>query len=229
MYLRRPLFIFLQSTAILVVALLFSCNKFENIPKPDLGLAYFPLQVKAVTIYNVDSTVYNDFNNSVTTFQFLLKDTIVAKYIDAQGQEAFRIERYKKIASADWSFQKILSKKITNNRAEEFIDNRRYVRLVFPPNLQSTWNGNLYNDIGEWPHHITSIDQKMTIGTFTLDSTLSISQYDEVNLIREDVYSETYAKNIGLVIKEVKAIDKDISSGRTKRGYIYKMQLNSYK
>lgn len=29
-------------------------------------------------------------------------------------------------------------------------------------------------------------------------------------------------------VKEVKAIDKDIATGRTRRGFMYKMQLDSF-
>lgn len=205
-----------------------SCNKETNLSKPDFVLNYFPLKVNQETIYNVDSTVYNDFNNSTTLFQFQLKDIVVSKFKDMEGYEAYRVERYKKTSTQDWFFQKLITRRIINNRAEEVLDNRRYVRLVFPPSLQSTWNGNLYNDLDIWRHEITDIDAPLTIGTNKLDSTLNIIQYKEVNLIREDIYLETYAKNIGLVVKEVKAIDKDISTGRTRRGFMYKMQLDSF-
>ena len=131
------------------IALLFSCSKSENLPTPNMGLNYFPLKVNSVVIYNVDSTVYNNFNNSITNYLFKLKDTVTNKFTDAQGNEAYRIERYKKTGTQDWIFQKVITRKIINIRAEEFIDNKRYVRLVFPPTLQSTWNGHLYNDLGE--------------------------------------------------------------------------------
>lgn len=211
------------------IAIIFSCNKFENMPKTDLNFNYFPLKVNHVVIYNVDSTVYSDFNNSTTNYLFQLKDTVTNNFTDIQGNETYRIERYKKTATQDWLFQKLITRKIYNNRAEEFIDNKRYVRLVFPPTLQSTWNGNLYNDLGEWRHEVKELDAPLTIGSNQLDSTIAINQYNEVNLIREDIYDETYAKNIGLVIKEVKAIDKDISTGRTRRGFTYRMELESYK
>ncbi|WP_157960748.1 hypothetical protein [Nubsella zeaxanthinifaciens] len=207
----------------------FSCNKSENAPMPDMNLAYFPLKLTSVVVYNVDSTVYSDFNNSVTTFNFQLKDTVTNTFIDAQGNEAFRIERYKKIGTQDWTFQKVIAKKIVNNRAEEYLDNRRYVRLVFPPTLQARWNGNVYNNLGEWTHEITAMDVPLTIGAKTLDSTISIKQYEEVNLIREDIYSEIYAKHIGLVKKEVKAVDKNINNGQIRRGYAYRMQVASWK
>ncbi|MGV3547077.1 MAG: hypothetical protein ACO1N4_08445 [Pedobacter sp.] len=205
------------------------CNKSENAPRPDMALNYFPLEEGRVVIYNVDSTVYNNFNNTITNYLFQLKDTVTNKFTDAQGNETYRLERYKKTATQDWFFQKVITRKIINNRAEEFIDNKRYVRLVFPPTLQSTWNGNVYNDLGEWRHEVKELDVPLTIGTHQLDSTISIHQYNEVNLIREDIYDETYAKNIGLVVKEVKAVDKNISTGVITKGFKYKMQLDSWK
>ena len=209
--------------------LLLACDKSENMPMPDLNSGYFPLKLNSEVIYDVDSTVYSDFNNSTTNFTFQLKDIVTNKFTDIQGDEAYRIERYKKTATQDWFFQKVITRKITKNRAEEFIDNKRYVRLVFPTTLQATWNGNLYNDLGEWQHEVKELDVPLTIGGNQLDSTISINQYKEINLIREDIYDETYAKNIGLVIKEVKAIDKNISTGKITRGFSYKMQLSSWK
>ena len=213
----------------IALLLILSCDKAENLPNPDMGLNYFPLKVNSYTIYDVDSTVYSDFTNTITEFKFLIKDSIINQFTDAQGNTAFRIERFKKTTTQDWTFQKVIAKKIINNRAEEFIDNTRYVRLVFPATLESTWNGNLYNSLDEWKHQVKSIEASATIGTLKLDSTISIQQHSEINLIREDIYTESYAKNIGLVKKEVKAVDKDISTGKIKRGYRYTMLLNRYK
>ena len=212
-----------------LTAVVFSCNKTENAPQPEMAFNYFPLKINSEVIYNVDSTVYNNFNNSTINYLFQLKDIVTNKFIDAQGDEVYRLERYKKTTAQDWSFQKVITRKIINNRAEEFIDNKRYVRLVFPQNQQSTWNGNLYNDLGAWKHEIKDLNVPLTIGVNKLDSTIAISQYNEVNLIREDIYNETYAKNIGLVIKEVKAVDKNISTGNITRGFKYRMELASWK
>lgn len=214
---------------LLLLSALASCSKNENLPPLNMGLEYFPLVAKRVVTYTVDSTVYNDFNNSTTNFQFQIKDSVSNSYTDGEGNTAYRIERFKKEGIADWIFQKTISKKIANNRAEEFVDNYKYIRLVFPTTLHRQWNGNAYNNIGLWQHEITEINEPLVIGTNTLDSTLTVNQYTEINLIREDIYKEIYAKNVGLVLKEVRAIDKDISTGRIKRGFTYSMQLKSYK
>lgn len=215
--------------SIILATTVFSCNKSENAPQPEMAFNYFPLKINSEIVYNVDSTFYNNFNNSTTNYLFQLKDVVTDKFTDAQGNEAYRLERFKKTTTEDWFFQKVITRKIINNRAEEFIDNRRYVRLVFPQTLQATWNGNLYNDLGAWPHEIKDLHVPLVIGVNKLDSTIAIQQYNEVNLIREDIYDEIYAKNIGLVIKEVRAIDKNINTGAITRGYKYRMELASWK
>lgn len=219
-----------QLTYVLIAGLLviFSCNKSENAPTPDMGFAYFPLKLKSVIVYDVDSTVYSDFNNSVTTFNFKLKDSVANTFIDAQGNNSYRIERYKKTGTQDWVFQKVIAKKIVNNRAEEYLDNTRYVKLVFPPTLLSKWNGNAYNTIGDWTYEISDLDVPLTVAAQTLDSTLT-TKYEEINALTEDVNLETYAKNIGLVKKEVRAVIKNISSGQIRRGYAYRMNASSWK
>ncbi len=206
-----------------------SCTKHESLPPLALNSEYYPLKLDAVNIYGVDSTVYDDFSNTTREYHFKLKDSVAEKYIDGLSDEVYRIERFKKEAEGPWVFQKIITRKIVDHRAEEILDNKRYVRLIFPARLYATWNGNSYNDLERWPHEITTIDAPLVINSLSLDSTLTVKQYEEINLIREDIYSEIYAKNIGLAVKEVKAIDKDISSGRTKKGYVYKMQLESHK
>lgn len=208
---------------------LLSCNKREVLPPEDLGLDYFPLAENSVTIYDVDSTVYNDFNNSSTNFKFQLKDTTVATAVDNENVVNYRIERYKKTATQNWVFQKVLSKRVINNRAEELVDNKRYVRLVFPVKTDRNWNGNLYNNDDAQTYLITSANEPMAIGNLQFDNTATVNQINDVNLIREDIINETYAKGIGLVLKEVRAIDKRIETGQILRGSIYTLSLNQYK
>lgn len=219
------LFIFVATFGLLCFS---SCNKTEFQAPIALGYSYYPLKTNAVIIYDVDSTVYSDFNNSITEYHFQIKDSVASAFVDLQNDKNFRIDRYKK-TDGNWFFQKTLSRKVANNRAEEFIDNRRYVRMVFPQKLDLTWNGNLYNDLDEWRCRFTEINKKQIYNHIQLDSTLTIEQNNDVNLIREDVYFESYAKHIGLVEKRVKAVDKDINNGRIKRGFDYVIKLNSYR
>lgn len=207
----------------------FGCTKQVNEPTPDLGLSYYPLSLNSAIVYDVDSTVYDDFTGISTKYTFQLKDSITSKIKDALNQDVYRVERYKKKPNENWAFQRTITRNIVANRAEEFMDNRRFVRLVFPLVLNVQWNGNLYNNLESWPYQITKLNEASTINNKKIDSTLTVSQYNEINLIREDVYSEVYAKHIGLVMKDIRALDKNINTGAIRRGLIYKMQFNSKK
>jgi hypothetical protein len=63
----------------------------------------------------------------------------------------------------------------------------------------------------------------------SFDSTVTVTEIDEFNLIQEDLVKSTYAKNVGLVQKTVTAIGKDISSGVITDGVAYTYKLTSYK
>lgn len=206
----------------------FGCKN-EKLAPIELGHAYFPLRIGATLIYDVDSVNYNDFTKpviTVTQYNFQLKDSITGTFTDLENMINYRIERYKKTESQPWVFQRIITKRLVNGRAEEFVDNKRYVRFAFPPLLGKTWNGNAYNIDEPWTYEITSVSQPLTIGQTQLDATVTVTQYNEINLIQEKVYKETYAQHIGLAFKEVRDIEKDITSGQIMRGNIYSYTFN---
>jgi len=207
----------------------FSCGKNETLPPAPLYLDYYPLKLHSCITYAVDSTHYNEFNHTKINYLFELKDTIVSILDDETKRFTVRMERYKREPGGSWKFQKTITKTITGLRGEEFIDNQRFVRMTFPPLEGKIWNGNTYNNLGKQDYEILTVHQPAFINGIELDSTVTIKQIDEINLIREDVISEIYAKGIGLVQKDVKALDKDISSGIIKNGFVYTMTVKSYK
>ena len=56
-----------------------------------------------------------------------------------------------------------------------------------------------------------------------------VTEIDEKNLNREDVVYSTYAKNVGLVQREVKAVDKNISTGKITNGFAFTQKIKSFK
>ncbi|TZF84624.1 hypothetical protein FW774_06455 [Pedobacter sp. BS3] len=221
---------YLRIAAVMLITALtvLGCSKSKNLAPLDLEKDYFPLTVGSNTVYAVDSTVYNDFNNTVTTYTFELRDS-VAQDISENGYQEVRIERYKrKDGTEAWTFQKTISRKLIDVRAEEFIDNQRFVRLVFPPQLSRVWNGNTYNNIGAQEYIITASGSSQTINGISFDQTVDVKEIDENNLVREDYAVATYAKNVGLIRREVKAVDKNISTGQITRGYSYILQIKSF-
>jgi len=215
---------------IVVISLVFfACTKENNAPSHNFHYEYFPLKLKKVLIYTVDSTVYNNFNNSITTHTFELKDSVASAFLNLTGDSIFRVERYKKEPTASvWTYQKTITRNRSARIAQETIENQTFNRLIFPPEIYKDWNGNSKNTIGEQFYYISDFPFTAIINNHTFDSTIVVQQIDEVNLIREDIASEIYAKNIGLIQKDVTAIDKDISSGRITHGIIFSMKIKSF-
>lgn len=214
---------------IIISFILLSCTKENNAPARNFYYEYYPLTLKKVLVYTVDSTAYNNFNNSVTNYTFELKDSVASAYVNLTGDSVFRVERYKKEEnSAIWAYQKTITRSRSVRIAQETIENQTFTRLIFPPEIYKEWNGNSKNTIGEQFYYISDFPFSTTINNHTFDSTVVVQQIDEVNLIREDIASEIYAKNIGLVQKDVAAIDKDISSGRITHGFMYSMKIKNF-
>lgn len=211
-----------------MVMLVLSCTKEKNATPKSFQYEYYPLAKTKVWVYDVDSTHYNNFNNSVTNFQFQIKDSIADFFIGLSGDTIFRVERYKKQNNSNtWVFQKSIARSKSIRAAEETLDNQTFVRLIFPPEFGAQWNGNSRNNIGEQSYTITDFEVAKEVNGTSYPSTLTVTQIDENNLIREEFATETYAKEIGLINKEVKAIDKNISNGRITNGFVYSFKLRA--
>lgn len=211
-----------------------SCTKETNAPPVDLQGDFYPLKVGSVYVYDVDSTAYSDFidkcQGTSSSYKFQVKDSVADTFVGLTGDTSYRVERYRRNTPSDnWTIQQVYSRNKTVRAAEEFINNQRFVRLVFPPTQNTFWNGNSKNTIGKQEYIIEDGILPLTVNSLTFDSTVTVKEIDEFNLIREDLVKSTYAKNVGLVQKVATQVDKCIDSGRSIRGAVYSYKLTSYK
>jgi hypothetical protein len=215
--------------------LTFSSCKKEKITV-SMGYNYFPNNVGHYVIYDVDSTIYDDFKKDTTYTHQQVKELIESTYTDNLGRPAFRIERY--VRSSDtsaWILSDVWSECRTATTAEKVEENIRYVKLIFPPKKSKTWKGNAYNNLGDWDYQYNDVDIARTIGSISFDSTLSVTDVDETNLIERKYYYEIYARNVGLVFRDVIDVsDNDFAPAglpvedRINKGYKLKMTIKSY-
>ena len=66
----------------------FSCSKENEVTVTDLGMAYAGLELGNYVVYDVDSIFYDDFNDTVITTIFQLKELVAEAYTDLEGEEA---------------------------------------------------------------------------------------------------------------------------------------------
>jgi hypothetical protein len=215
-----------------------SCK--QDAPETDIGYGYFPDRVGHWVIYEVDSTVYDDFEGDTDVYRYQVKEVLESEFTDNQGRRALRVERYKRLydpnvpySNIPWHLSRVWAFTKTNAAGEKLEENERFVRLSFPVTQGKTWDGNAYNTLGQWNYKYKEADKPFSIAAFAFDSTCLIEQKNEINSISHRVYKERYAKNVGMIEKNVVDVrDDDFGAGpvmsRIESGVIYNITLVDY-
>ena len=192
-----------------------------------MGYNYFPNNIGHWVVYQVDSLVW-DGNNSgfLTTYHFQIKEIIESNFNDNSGRPTQRIERYTRACdTCDWVIKNVWYSNLTKSSAEKVEENNRYIKLIFPVKLNSTWNGNAYNSLGEWDYSYTSVNVNAKVNTNSFDSTATVLQYADSNMIVKDFSTESYAKNVGLIYKCFYHQEIDPTNGKITNGVKYYYSL----
>jgi hypothetical protein len=191
--------------------LFYSCKK-DSSTTVDVGYDYFPIKTGAYIIYDVDSTYYDDFYvpSKATNNKFLLKEKIQSIFNDNLNRPTARLERYVKyydsIVSYDsipWTLKDVWVENLTAFTAEKVEENVRFVRLVFPVQLNKSWNANSQNFLNEQDFTYNSVDVAANIGGIKFDSVLQ-TVYDDGGgiLTSRNYFTEKYARRVGLIYKQ---------------------------
>ena len=203
----------------LAAIIYFSSCKKAITSRADIGYNYFPNQVGQYVIYDVDSVSYDDFRINtythlakVDSFKFQLKEKIQSIFNDNQNRPTIRLERYVKYYNDSlfynqmpWTLRNVWTENRTITTAEKVEENIRYIKLTFPIAENKTWNGNAKNTYKEWDYFYSFIDKPRIIGIWSFDSVLQVTQYNNgsPNIIEKQLYTEQYAKKVGLIYKQV--------------------------
>ena len=197
---------------------------FEPAPWDESQYTYFPLETGKYVVYRVDSIVY-DFapggisrDSSGTFVKEITGDTLR----DQSGQLLYRIERYERSSdTAQWQLVSIGTAGRSGGQAIRTENNLRFLKLIFPMDRRSEWDGNLWIDqareieiAGErmrpftnWLYEVDSIDVQAFIGPFVFDSTLLVTEADDKNIIERRYSRVRYAKHVGVVWREQWILD----------------------
>lgn len=189
---------------VILLVSLAACKE-EIAPRTPLYQSYFPIEVGSEWIYEVDSFVYDDFSNSIDTFQFRIKEIVDTTYIDNEGRTTFISYVYKEIAPDVWEAYKTHTSNIFRNKIEKVEDNQRYLKLIFPVINGEIWLGNAQNQVSPnlpWEYQYQQTHEAKTINGQFFDSTLVVLQHADSNAIDQTFSTEYYANHVGLVYKE---------------------------
>jgi len=213
--------------------LFFSCKK-NNSPRNLsilLGENYFPLEIGKYIVYELDTISWvaqpgMDCVYLKDTSHSFLKEEIIDTYIDNEGNDNFILERYIRFdINEDWRIKDVWNISKSDARIERVEENIRFIKLTFPveegirwngnafvdPNISTSFNGNAIDVYDYWDsdYYYSNVDQSEQIGDLSLDSITTIIQSDNANVQQYNYrYAvEKYARNIGLVYKEMQILD----------------------
>jgi hypothetical protein len=186
----------------------------------------------------VDSTIYDDFFHDTTYYKYRIKELLEAKFVDNEGRAAVRLVRYIKkyndTVSYDnmpWSIKDVWNYTKTTTTLEIVEEDIRFTKLVFPVKEDATWNGNANNSLGNWEYEYSSTNKAETINGAAFDNVLTVTQRnDKNNAIHREYYVEKYAKDVGMVYREIKDLKSNtVVAGvpveqRITSGIIYKLK-----
>lgn len=211
-----------------IMAILGGCSE-EQADPSEMFYSYFPDTVGHFVIYSVDSLVYDDFTGQVLQFEYEVKELIESRLTDGEGKESLRLERYiRPDESSPWEIKDVWQARVLPDRAEKTEENITFIKLVFPPKLGSRWNGNAYNTLPRQEYRIIEAHKPYLITpSLSFDSTVTVLQNEFITLISEELQEEKYAKDIGLVFKRYRKVDKE-PDGTIVRGVDYSYQIKAF-
>lgn len=221
------------------ILILHSCKKDkDSISNIDFGKDYFPIKVGVYIVYDVDSTAYNEITHIPTTYKYRLKEIIKQAFTNDENTTSYRLERYikyydstKSYDQIPWQIKDVWTIVPYSNSIEKIEENIRYVKLVFPVKQGTQWNGNAKNTLGEKIYSYEYVDNSESINNIHFDKVLKVKQYEFRSLIQYQNEYEKYAKNVGLVYKEMINLESQNIvpnvpvENRAEKGYIFKMQV----
>lgn len=227
--------------------MLTGCKKETYTSDYDYGYNYVPDDSGSYVIYRVDSVLYNDFDNSRRYSTVYLKEKIGEQFTDNLGRTAKKILRYySDTMTTEWELFNVDYLIKTDLVAERVEDNLRYIKMVFPNDVNKKWLGNKLITapppyiidtsnyyLNDWKYTIKNRDLYYDNGIKIFDSTLLVSQIQDSSAITKTYSVERYARSVGLVYRELWIVVGQINIGapwedRAEKGFILRQYAIDY-
>lgn len=218
-------------------ALLLVVSGCRKTSQPDWSIYYdyFPVEEGHWIIYQVDSIAYNKLLDTVIEYSYYVRETIGESFTDLASQQWQRIDReIRHDTTASWVPDATFAQRRTRGVAERFENNLRFIKMIFPFRKFTYWQGNSYinyndplncNFYGQWDYQYRDLFITEEVNGHQFDSIVVIQQVADSGIICKSLVTEMYAKNIGLVHKNIERLTTQNTSSepfymKAEEGYI---------
>lgn len=241
------------------LVLLSACKKTETLDTMTLD-ELFPLTVGKYITYRVDSLVFVDAGKTAATHRYQFRHIVEKQVTDNLNRPAWQVVTYinDSLGKGAWVASGVYIVTPTGKQLEVNENNQRVIKLQLPAKEGFTWKGNSYlsdrpynpayeisvdGNMSLWEYTYKTINQKERIGSVDIDNVTTITHIDafenvpmktDTAFASRELSFEKYAKNIGLVYKELELWENQpkptVTNGQTyynpvRRGFGVKMWM----
>jgi hypothetical protein len=207
---------------LLLLLLLASCTR-EVEPFAPIAYDYSPMDSGKFIVYQVDSIIYNEYEDRVDSHSYEIRYEYGRTELDAADEPIYRLLRYERTAAnATWELKAVFAAKNTRNQFQLIENNQRLIKLTYPIAEGGDWDGlpfirrdtsieiqggsiNLYKDWDNFSYQ--AIEPNFSINGLSFDTTVVVLQVDKTNNIERRYAKERYAKGVGLIEREMWILD----------------------
>lgn len=186
---------------------------------------YFPIELNQEKEFLVTNINHSSFGKD--TVSYYLKEVISEKFLNLEGDSAYRIERFWKTDSMDnYEIKDIWVANKSLNFAQLVEENIRFTKLIFPFDVNVVWDGNAFNNQQSQEYRIESINIPYNVNGLSFDSSITVIQNYKSNLLEYENSKEIYVIGVGLVYKEdIEVLINSADSNDFSQGYEFYQEL----
>lgn len=197
-----------------------SCSK--EIVRPSDSDDYFPLRVGKYVLYDVDSTVYDNFSKTTYRNHYQMRYEVVDSFMDGQGRLSYAINVYERPESKDEFYARdVIHITKTASGVEWTQSNVKLLKLIFPVSNDATWDGLTYVNARDesmkeydssayiWNFKLSNVGEHFDPGNNPFYKTAIVSGIDETtnepdgeSYADRNYYREIYATGVGMIHRE---------------------------
>jgi hypothetical protein len=229
----------------------FGCSSSNTVePFEGGGAEYMPLTIGKYFVYRVDSIQYDTMNGSgvvVDTQKLYYKDVVSDTFRNKEKQLVYTVDHFeKKSLNASFQLKNVFFLYYANNQAYRMEDNIEKVVFPTPFSKPINWNAfstaNAFTKLEIKGETLEPYSDKWNFSLISLNipEVIEGKQYADIarfdgktntsNTQRFRLSVEKYAKNIGLVYKEIRILDTEIIDKidwekKAQKGFILKQYL----